>query len=494
MLGSRGGTSMKQSLAHTIKCLAHVGLFLSVLQAHGARLANSEHFQYEVLFTNPQCEDYFYGTDMYSNYGDRLEKKVKNVYCTFRDAQVSAMQDSSPQKRLQQWIQDSETKEIFMTYLSFSNSRIRDSLCRAIKERDLKLTFVLDHPTPYIGGNILAESRKALQYPVDKDVYQVVLGHDKMKAAKYILRNCRAKNKDNNPTLYLRGHVSGINWSHNKLVIVNPDSEDKIRIVFSSGNLSSGIVLHHENWHFITTSVDTYFSKIHLCLKDAMLWHTSSRKAFERYISDCRTELSKNNYEEESDIKVFLVPAGEGILAFKSIQRSLQQSSSIGVAAHRFSYSFLINLFSKYLQNDKDLRLVVDDDIYWAFDPTYKSLKRPNNSSEKRKVDSLVRDGASVRYMQTNHWDNLLHHNKFIVFFSEVDGSEKAFAAFAGAGNFTSTAFGVAPYPANLENFYLIKIPAVVEKMAEQYNYMWNNLASTARDMPKRNVSGRRYR
>ena len=461
-----------------------VSIFLLLSPVHGASLADSKHFKYEVLFTNPQCGPYPYASEVYSNSNHPLEARVPNVYCTFKDARASGARDNSPQNRLRQWIQEPSTKEIFMTYLSFSSSSIRDALCKEIKERNLKLTFILDHPVPRIKKSILDKSRKALRNPVDREVYEEVLGHDKMKAARYIIKNCQAKEKENNPTLYLRGHVSGIAWSHNKLTIINPNSKDKIKIIFSSGNMSSGVVLHHENWHFITSSVDTYFSQVHLCLKNAMIDHTGSREDFNNYIHKCRNEIA-DKYEEEYDIKVFLVPAaGDGQNALSSIRRNLEESTSIGVAAHRFSYASLMNIFSDYLNdNSKKLSLIVDDDIYWASDPAYKELGRSNNEFERSKVNSLIRRGASVRYMETNHWNNLLHHNKFIVFYNRSE----PFAAFAGAGNFTGTAFGVGGYP-NLENFYLIRIPSVVQGMANQYDYMWSKLATDPRDMPKTNV------
>ena len=58
----------------------------------------------------------------------------------------------------------------------------------------------------------------------------------------------------------------------------------------------------------------------------------------------------------------------------------------------------------------------------------------------------LAQAGVKVRYMETNQGNGYLHHNKFMVFKTPQGES-----VFAGAGNFTGTAFSD-----NFENFYFL--------------------------------------
>ena len=67
----------------------------------GPKLAFDE---YDVLFTNPVCARYEYATPVASVGGDMLTAKPENVYCKRGDGAASAARESSPQKKLVDWI------------------------------------------------------------------------------------------------------------------------------------------------------------------------------------------------------------------------------------------------------------------------------------------------------------------------------------------------------------------------------------------------------
>jgi len=401
--------------------------------------------EYSVLFTNPLCKRYDYAAtqEVLSNAGERLQHKPENVFCTSSDSAASAARDSSPQKKLLDWISDPQTTEIFFAYLSFSNKVVGAEICKAIQERNVKVTFVLDRETELDAANTLLA--------------------------------CRPGNGDPNlnPRMELRGHDASIGYAHNKVFLINPRS-DNPRIVFSSGNLSSGVVLHHENWHFVRVPGRTHFAKAHVCLMDGMLDHYRTKQEYSGFIKSCRDGAGVG---EESDIKTFFVP-GDGGRAGQNVQKGIRDATSLGIAAHRFSYSLLRReLDARFAAGSPpEVKLVVDDDIWWAGHGGEHG-DFPNTADEYAFVQQLQGDGMQVRYMETNHAARYLHHNKFIVF-----TTPQGEAVFTGAGNLTGTAF-----TDNFENFYWVTIPQVVQAMKQQHAHLWS-LATPEQNLPATNI------
>ncbi|MCB0349868.1 MAG: hypothetical protein KDD38_01715 [Bdellovibrionales bacterium] len=398
-------------------------------------------YEYDLRFTNPLCEEYKYEAPALSNSGKELIAKPKNVYCKKSDEEASAAQPNSPIQKLLAWINDETTTEIFFTYLSFSNNTVLDALCSAVVERDVKITFVLDSKTS-------------------------------MRAANDLMA-CKSKVSGQSPQFFARGHVRGIGFAHNKIFMVNPTSPVEVKIAFGSGNLTAGAVLHHENWHFVTTSPESYFARSHLCVADAEIHHSESGAEFKSYMKTCLEHIGA---PPEDDIRPYYAPA-EGALATHVLRESLDWATDVQIAAHRFSYTKLMKMLKDHLRNkDFKLDLVFDDDIFWVGEKFARN--RPNVRSEYKHVAELVELGANAKYLETNHNYKYLHHNKFIIF----KNSEKS-AAFVGAGNFTGTAF-----TENFENFYFVQIPEVVTTLSEQYRHLYEDLATAKEDLPQKDI------
>lgn len=398
--------------------------------------------EYEVRFTNPTCKLYKYGEtqEVVDSAGDRLEAKPKDVFCSSTDSSASGSRPESPLYKLMSWINDPETKEIFFTYLSFSNSAVTTALCKAITERDVKVTFVLDSSS------------------------------DRVKADQILA--CQPPTAANKPRFEQRGHTPGIGYAHNKMFIVNPGA-DRMRIAFSSGNMSSGVVLHHENWHFITLGSDTYFAQAHLCMMNAELDHYQSKTEYRNYIESCLGEIQQ---PQESDIKAYFVPA-DRMAASNQLIDAVYNAEAVDVAAHRFSYTKLVSSLKSVLGHNVPVRLVADDDMWWAGQGQQVG---DNLSFEYYNAKSLETRGAELRWMETNHEQHLLHHNKFLVF--DMPEGEKD-AVFCGAGNLTGTGFSE-----NWENYYYVTIPEVVDAYKKQYEHLWNDLATTTEKLPTENI------
>ncbi len=417
-------------------------------QDHPATANGLRYLDYEVMFTNPTCADYKYGPDQHvvSSDGQPLTQKPKNVFCTQADSAASGDRPEAPQRKLLGWINDPGTKEVFFTYLSFSNHVVKDALCKGIQERNLKVTFVIDNTSDVSTANSLLA--------------------------------CAPGNGDSafKPQMFLRGHEGGIGYAHNKVFLINPN-EGQVRLAFSSGNMTSGIVLHHENWHFITPERDTHFVQAHLCMMKGELEHHASTSEYKAFIQSCRAGIP---YPEESDIKVFFVP-GEGPRATQFLISAIKASSQIRLAAHRFGYNKLIAALKSELQTETppELQMVFDDDVWWA---GHGDQTGDNEAWEYDNVASLQGVGGQARWMETNQAQHLLHHNKYLVLNTPA-GSELRSAVFGGAGNLTGTGF-----TSNFENFYYVEIPAVIDAYNKQYDHVWNDLATPTEKLPSTDV------
>ncbi|MBL4636151.1 MAG: hypothetical protein JKY56_19985 [Kofleriaceae bacterium] len=497
---------------------------------------------YEVAFTNPICKSYEYAQPVANarNTG-MISAKPKNVFCTRDDSEISGSRAESPQSRLKALVEEAQAgDELFLSYLSFSDTIIADALCAAA-ERGVDVDFVLDK------NNSRADA----------------------------LRSCGAD-------VMIRGHRGSIGFQHTKLVMLNPHAEataplegddavlalvndlsvgfieldidarlnaraasniiahrngadqtpgttddnrfddikelddvrqvgpaalrdlleyamfkgvgvtnNTVKMVFGSGNLSSGTHLHHENWHFAEFSRDSYFVQSHVCLIDALIdpseASTDGKGAFRTAMNDCRDQIES---PEEDDLQAFFIPVLEDRNAIRAImQIQMLAASSVDIAAHRFSWRQMLDAITFQLQGEPgfEARLITDDDVYWL-QPLVgaPAVVGFNSENEAEEITALIEAGGgatgdfddesrfAVKFMETNHRGFLLHHNKFMIFRNELG---QATSVIYGAANFTGTGFG-----SNLENVYFTTRPEIVAAFDHQFSRFWGDSAVTSRD------------
>lgn len=427
-----------------------IALFLFASSNVGAiNLSEIKPFKYEVLFTNPECKTYYYENPLSNQAGNEVKAKTKNAYCKSSDASRSQNRPDSPHSKFVEWISDKNTKSIFMSYLSFSKSSITKELCYAIK-RGVTLTMIID-------SNNEGDENRMREFDT--------------------LKKCAGQNPD--VRLELRGGEgrgsNKLGYAHNKIFLVNFDQTGETKVAFSSGNLSSGLATHHENWHFVTTNTSTYFAKSHLCLMKGMLDHAQGKTEYAKYVSTCKKSIQA---EPEQDIQTYFIP-GEGKEALADIAKRFRQADHVQIAAHRFSLNSLNALIEEALSKGKEVNLVADDDLHYS--SVYRRGIGRNMTQEAYKVKMLEKKGLKPRFIET--WmDQLeepvsmqLHHNKFLIF----NKKGQVEAVFAGAGNLTDAAFNT-----NFENFYMISIDSVLEDFSKQYDYLYNKLGKSASELP----------
>ena len=439
-----------------VQLLTFLSLCMFSMSAFSISISDYRPYKYELIFTNPICSNYYYKTPLDSENGELVRQKPKDAYCKPEDSANVDKQKNNPHYKILEWIRDKKTKEIFMSYLSFSKRSVVKELCQAIKKRNIKLTLIVDENSRKRGMELLDSLKKC-----PNKAYQ--------------------NSSPNQPVILTRGNTGRgkdkIGFAHNKLILINPNQKGEVRLAFSSGNMSNGTTTHHENWHFLTTSSETYFFQAHLCLKEGLLNHYASKSVFGAFIKDCRAKITA---PEESDIKVFFVP-GEGQEALELLKASFENSKEVRMATHRFSNKDIISFMSKSLKEGNLVKLLLDDDLYWT-GKMRRSMGR-NNFREFVHVDNLVREGLKTSYVETYADDVLnarrvqLQHNKFFIF----TGYNGEGAVFTGAGNLTKAAF-----EKNFENFYFITRPFVYFSFRVQYHHLWNDLGTTSSEMPSK--------
>lgn len=429
---------------------AIIAALLATSSAQALKLSDYSPYNYEVFFTNPICKEYQYETPVEANDGTLLYAKPKNAYCAREDFDQNALREDSPHYQLVKLINDKEVESLFFTFLSFSNDDIASEICDAIK-RNVKVSFIIDSNN---------EDRSGARSALD------------------LIASCRPENladgvEPNLPKTYFRGNKSGIGYAHNKVIIAKFKNSEKVKLVYGSGNMSSGTILHHENWHFVTTNQNTFLVQSHECLKKAMLESGDSRKEYKKTFKTCRSQIMT---PEEEDIQMMVVPS-DGKRAMDNILANLKESVAADIAVHRFTHTDLVEGLQEAAKAQKKVRFIADDDIYWT------GVRRTRTGSnlyyEFVNTMKIIGAGVEPRYIQSNQNHHLLHHNKYIVF-SYADGTG---AVHAGAGNFTKAAFSK-----NMENYYFITIPSVVEVFKKQYDYMFNVIGTSYEKMPSQYI------
>ena len=488
-------------------CTPECVMYGSCCDDYVASCGTLQYNSYDVLFTNPVCPARDLDHDVDTVSGDETRTQTReNVFCTYDDIGTSAARESSPNYRIREWVGElGEGDEIFMAYLSFSNSAGVNALCEAAA-RGAKVTIAMDS------------------------------GQDRTKLDDLTSNpNCRPAGADENPVtaLYL-GNDIDVGYQHNKVIIINPHGDSEfMRVAFSSGNFSSGTVTHHENWHFVEAKRDGYFAQSHVCLQQALTdgqgkapagWTepldydgdgvkaADTRAEFTEFMTACQEAIP---FPMETDIRPFFIPNINDSRRLKAMfGRGLNLATSVDVAVHRFSLWYVKSALTSRLQNERDfsVRMVADDDIFWlrpwSMSATGQLIPGAANSGSKLgdNTDSEAGTIASlwnatqgpgqeqpygdvnqpgtfeIRFMETNSGQHQLHHNKIIIMHDL--GGLGTDAVVCGAANFTNDAYdvrdlvpGTTSYGGrkynNFENVYFITIPEVTAAMSSQFNRFW---------------------
>lgn len=463
----------------------------------------------EVRFTNPDCGDHLYLEEVLSNSDELLLQKPKGTYCSgSADFYNSFQWQHSPRTKLIDWINDPTTEEIFFTFQTITDGAVLGAICEAIKERNIKVTFVLSrnrNPKEDGGYDPLIDLTKT-------PIVETESTMGKYNSVVKKLTSCGLTEENIQPIGILRGHTGkeewdSIGWAHNKYFLINPNDPNQVRFATGSGNLTSaGVATNHENWLFFNKiPQQSYLAQSVICMMKMQLDDKAhySRSNYERMNGECLDSIDPS-LKKAKGIESFFVP-GEG---FKAINEKLiplfSESKKITVGTHLLGYP---NLFIRGMScaastkpasycykkdgavagfkngiGNSEVRLITDDDIHWLMVGQYDENGKVgyNDLWESGLAEQAENAGVNLKFIQTAHHGPFkqLHHSKLILF---ENGNEDAI--WTGAGNLTQPAMH-----SNFENYYLITIPSVVAAYSEQLEYMWNELATAKKDMPQLDI------
>lgn len=342
---------------------------------------------------------------------------------------------------LNTWIDDPNVKSIRAAYFSFSNKKIVQRLCNAANQRGLKVKLYMH--------------------------FEQIMGQAQ------ILSTCSPGNIQVIPRGKAFNEPGG--WLQHAKIFLASESEDPLpisaagaasgrtRFSSSSANMSGyGLSLHFENWMFIEAPTSDYLTQANLCFFQAIeAMGQQDRALFASTFKQCREAIQG---EQRSDIVFYPVPHNQvNPQAFKALEQAITGAEvSIKVAAHRLTTK---TLYKKLAQKAATIpvKVVLDDDTLRT-GVKNGGLVQDVGADDVLALRSLRDAGADIHVMQTNisaEGMRHLHHNKFMVIDEKL--------VFAGAGNFTNASMNASGL-GNIEHFYVITVPEIVQAYSRAYD------------------------
>lgn len=290
----------------------------------------------------------------------------------------------------------------------------------------------------------------------------------------------------NHPNIHigwLGGHtdINGT-WRlmHNKFTIVDFGVENEpTQMVFSSANLSpSGTSIHFENYLFARVARSSNFAQRHLCAIQASeadkypsRTETEDHEVvFEEAYDTCVSNLTT---EEDPRFRVFFTPDADAEALDALKQRMAAATVGVDMAIEHYSEWSLARAHRDVANHHLRARLVMDDQTLY--------MDGESSEGDNAMWHAITKtSGIDQRFLRTNANMNpgfQLMHNKYVV----VDSQ----AVFMGAGNFTSAGFRT-----NYENFYLFELPELAAQYQMHFEHLFTDLGSKLSDIPTPVSSG----
>lgn len=402
--------------------------------------------EHKILFTNPLC--------------DTPNKTI--TYCTKDDYNYNIIKPDGVFQTYVKNLFSNPFDKVIVSYLSFSNADLTEAYKKLLLKHNPEFTIILDDPFEEEPENIRKLLRQPLTYSnFHQGLTSEYLSFNKgtpkraLSEAYELLKFAHENNISPAPILLLRGQTEGSGYSHMKMTYL--EAKNAKKLILGSANLSQGLALHHENWHFFNDSNDSNFVEVHKCILDNLINETLSfsKSEYAKQTKFCTIQQNDEQY------KTYFTP-GQGQLALTDIKKSFEQSDEIWIAAHRFSNTQIFEAIKRALSNNKTVKLLVDDDLFWV---EHKKGRYLNSKYEANKIKPLIALGLKIKYLSTNNNEFLLHHNKYIIFIKD----QKPFKVFTGAGNLTISAF-----TRNFENYFMTTNKENSLIFQNQYKIMWN--------------------
>ncbi len=372
----------------------------------------------------------------------------KGAWCTSKDKSAS-VEYSGVEKRLRSWISNEKIKSIYLAYFSFSNTRMRQSLCYAAENRGLKVTI-------FINESNLESPNVIKLRNCSKNIKVIGKGKGPFGTKGAHLMHMK---------IFMASFTETIKPFHKYSDREKAELQNTpLYFTSSSANMSSnGTGLHFENWLFFNTKLSSHLAQQNICIFTALMAKNDRRVFAENYKACARSIESK----PRSDLKFFVVPNLKMEKPYKAMMAMLKNAKKeVLVAIHRLTTKNVYGPLKAAAQRVK-VRVIFDDDTLRAGVVDGGVYKGPGYHDVL--AYRALRKQAEVSFVETNASEIFTHmfHNKFIV-------TDREFV-FQGAGNFTGAALNINK-TGNYEQFYVIRIPEI----ADAYTRGWMELRRRA--------------
>lgn len=418
--------------------------------------------KWQVYFNFPSCDH-------------SSEGRKKGAWCETSDSSTSEA-NNGVEQNLKNWINDPETKSIYISYFSFSNKNIAAALCAATSARpDLKVTLYLDKGEAQVGT--FANNLETLDGELaDPSHRRYVKGYktgcpDRIRPRE-TARGSGSFGGDGNylqhAKIFMALNTSSLPKSPAELNTW-AKSGGKVRFTSSSANMSSyGTTLHFENWLFFEAPADNYIALQNVCTMMAFQSandENNQRKQFKTTYQKCEAEITST---APKYLQYFIVPSvsnNDGNGPENALRNMIDSAKTlVKVAIHRLTTGSVINPLIKKQKQGIPVKMIQDDDTLRA------SVVNGGSAADVGGFDVRIlrmslANLIDVTFMETNSETTThMFHNKFVV----VDDR----MVFQGAGNFTASALNANGTDGNYEQFYVIQIPQLVSAYSKAWDYL----------------------
>lgn len=381
-----------------------------------------------VRFTTPNCATYSYGADVVSRSGTLLPSKPKNVYCLPHDEGSSDLA-SGPRAEIRSLL-----SEMPISGASFalwviddgSDNSFSSAVCNASYTADSQLRFIYNSRAP---------TSVSSEKTIDR------------------IENC-LQTKEHQPRIlrYPLGLRNGVRSMHNKIMVVDR-ADGSTRLALSTGHYLFGTTIHFDSWVFIEgESSDAFFRKQRCAIETLSNNQLSLGPSYKQYFECLKLQkISRHEHLSPPEYSFFQLPY-ERKEFDNFFDHLVGESDEIDIAMSLFTARRFYAMFIDVARKGVRIRLILDDDHYWASQgPDWCPTCYVNHSKTRIWTQELLSlQTVQARFLETANQQcgggNFLH-KKDVVF--KKNGIP--IAVLTGSLNFTPG--GISQ---NLESVYFI--------------------------------------
>lgn len=185
------------------------------------------------------------------------------------------------------------------------------------------------------------------------------------------------------------------------------------------------------------------------------------------------------------EVDPFILPIQRDLLLAK-LGFLISGADEIKAYTQSGDYDVFVELFALAKRAGKIVEVTMDDDTYYFANNTVGRDERrymSNEDEEQRFVVPLLKSGVQLKFVPTNHHDQInFMHAKFITFWRRG----KLVQAFVGSPNLTGAA-----YTGNMEIGFLVRSPRLLEEI-ETFSKNLDKHSLPYEEMPSRDMRPRR--